>query len=892
MLRMRPPVGYRAGAALRRQDERTRMTDAKAVDPATEGEVVDLAAIDRTLIGFAGGKGANLGELLRMEGVRVPPGFCVTTWAFTRVVASAPEVAALLEDLAGVAPDDPEALAALGTGLRAAIEALTVPDELVAAITEALADLGADTPVAVRSSATAEDLPTASFAGQQDSYLNVVGADAVADCVRCCWASLFTDRAVAYRTRNRVDHRSVRMAVVVQRMVGARAAGVLFTADPTSGNRRVTAVEAVPGLGEALVGGQVTPDTYRVRDGAIVARERSAERPAAAVTDAQVLELAALGRRIEAHFGAPQDIEWCLDDEGLAVVQSRPITILFPIPEVDDDATHVYVSVGHQQMMTEPMTPLGLSVWQLTALRPMYVAGGRLFVDVAENLSSPRDRAAILGGLGRSDPLIGDALETLVAREGFLPPAPGDDGDPLPIPGVPGAPPLIDADPVLVLELVRRTEESLAATAEAIVTKTGTELLDFILGDLPELRARLNMAESLPVILTAMEAAFWLDDHLEEWLGESNVADALSQSLPDNVTSDMGLALLDVADAVRPHPEVVAFLRGVGDDDGFLDRLPDIDPDREGEMGGGRAAAEAIGAYLHDYGMRCVGEIDITRPRWCERPSALVPMILSNVENFAPGERERRFTEGLRVATEKEHEVLERLRALPDGEAKAAESKAMIDRVRTFAGYREYPKYRMISRYWIYKKALLAEADRLVAAGVVDAPDDISFLTFDELHDVVRTGEADRGLIRRRRREFRSYAALAPPRVLTSEGEALHGSYRRDDLPDGALVGRAVSSGIVEGRARVILDMAGATDLAPGDILVTNGTDPSWSPVFVAVAGLVTEVGGLMTHGAVIAREYALPAVVGVERATHLIEDGQRLRVDGTHGWVELLSTG
>ena len=290
--------------------------------------------------------------------------------------------------------------------------------------------------------------------------------------------------------------------------------------------------------------------------------------------------------------------------------------------------------------------------------------------------------------------------------------------------------------------------------------------------------------------------------------------------------------------------------------------------------------------------MRCFGEIDITRPRWSERPRTLVPMILSNVEHFGPGERERRFAEGLRVANERERDVLDRLRALPDGETKAAEAKSMIDRVRTFAGYREYPKYRMISRYWIYKQALLAEADRLVAAGVVDTPDDIFFLTFDELHDVVRTGQADRDLIAARRHEFASYAALTPPRVLTSEGEALHGSYRRDDVPDGALVGLAVSTGVVEGRARVILDMADAHDLEPGDILVTNGTDPSWSPVFVAVAGLVTEVGGLMTHGAVIAREYGLPAVVGVEGATRLIEDGQHLHVDGTNGWVEVLDDG
>lgn len=442
---------------------------------------------------------------------------------------------------------------------------------------------------------------------------------------------------------------------------------------------------------------------------------------------------------------------------------------------------------------------------------------------------------------------------------------------------------MIDPDPELVVRLVERTEASLAATAEAIADKTGPELFAYILDDLPEMRSRLANPESLPVILTGMEAAFWLNDHLGDWLGEVNVVDALSQSAPGNVTAEMGLALLDVADVVRANPDVVALLHDVAEagDDGFLDRLPAV--------AGGEDAAAAIRDYLDRYGMRCVGEIDITRTRWSEQPSTLVPLILANVENFTAGEHERRVAEGLRVATEKEHEVLARLRALPDGEAKAAETKAMIDRVRVFAGYREYPKYRLISRYWIYKQALLAEAHRLVAAGVVDAPDDVYFLTFEEFAETTRTREVDRDLIRQRREDFRSFAALTPPRVMTSEGETLNGSYHRDDVPDGALAGLAVSAGVVEGRARVILDVGDTHDLEPGDILVTNGTDPSWSPVFVAVAALVTEVGGLMTHGAVIAREYGLPAVVGVEGATHRLEDGSRIRVDGTRGWVEVL---
>ena len=229
-----------------------------------------------------------------------------------------------------------------------------------------------------------------------------------------------------------------------------------------------------------------------------------------------------------------------------------------------------------------------------------------------------------------------------------------------------------------------------------------------------------------------------------------------------------------------------------------------------------------------------------------------------------------------------------RLRNLPDGDHKADQTKRKIDRVRTFIGYREYPKYGMVSRYFVYKQALLDEAERLVQAHLLREKEDIFYLAFEELHDVVRTNHADDQLIRQRKDTFRSYQALTPPRVFTSDGEVIAGTYRLVDAPAGALVGLPVSAGTVEGRARVILDMAEA-DLEAGDILVTAYTDPSWAPVFVAIAGLVTEVGGLMTHGAVIAREYGLPAIVGVEQATRLIRDRERIRVNGTDGYVEIL---
>ncbi|GAA4030234.1 rifamycin-inactivating phosphotransferase [Streptomyces plumbiresistens] len=863
-----------------------------------EPYVLGLQEVDETKVAVVGGKGAHLGRLSRIEGIRVPGGFCVTTEAFRRIMAEGPSIDDRLDQLSRLDPDDREAIRTLSAQIRRTIEGIAIPGDVAAAIARALDQVGEQAAYAVRSSATAEDLPTASFAGQHDTYLNVVGPTAILQHVSRCWASLFTERAVTYRQRNGIDHRTVHMAVVVQQMVFPHAAGILFTADPVTGNRKVATVDAGFGLGEALVSGLVNPDVFKVRDGEVVAKAIAAKQRAVqalpaggtqevavdsqrqeqpALTDAQVVRLVQFGRRIEAHFGRPQDIEWCLVDDGFQIVQSRPITTLFPIPETGDQENHVYVSVGHGQMMTDPMKPLGLSVWQLTAMVPMREAGGRLFVDVTRRLASPASRAGLLDVMGRGDPLIRDALETVLDREDFVPSLP-DTGPGGPPAGGASAP--IETDPAIVTELIERSQASIAALERDIRTKTGPALFDFLLEAFEEHKRVLGDPLNLQAIMAGMEATWWLNDKLLEWLGEKNAADTLTLSAPGNVTSEMGLALLDVADVIRPHAEVVAFLQGV-EEEGFLGELA--------KLAGGTEARDAIETYLDRYGMRCVGEIDITRPRWRERPTTLVPVILDNVRNFEPGAAQRRFEQGRQEARKKEQEVLSRLRALPDGEHKADETKRMIDRVRTFIGYRECPKYAIVSRYFVYKQALLEEAERLVQANVLPEKEDIFYLTFQELHDVVRSNQVDDQLIQQRKDAFRAYHALTPPRVLTSDGEAVTGAYRRDDVPAGALIGLPVSAGTIEGRARVILDMAEA-ELEAGDILVTTSTDPSWSPLFVGIAGLVTEVGGLMTHGAVIAREYGLPAVVGVEHASRLIRDGQRIRVHGTEGYVEILS--
>ncbi|MDQ0882329.1 phosphoenolpyruvate synthase [Peribacillus sp. V2I11] len=870
-----------------------------------EPYVLEFREIDKTQLLLAGGKGSNLGELSKIHGIQVPDGFCVTTEAYQKALEQNEAFYALLDQLTLLKVEDRDQICEISRKIRKIIMEAGIPSDVVKAVAHYLSQFGDEHAYAVRSSATAEDLPHASFAGQQDTYLNIIGKEAILQHISRCWASLFTDRAVIYRMQNGFEHRQVYLSVIVQRMVFPQASGILFTADPITSNRKLLSIDASFGLGEALVSGLVSADCYKVQEGEIVEKRIATKKLAIhglkeggtetqqidpdqqktqTLTEQQILQLARTGRQIESYFGYPQDIEWCLVDDTFYIVQSRPITTLYPIPEANDQENHVYVSVGHQQMMTDPMKPLGLSFFLLTTNAPMRKAGGRLFVDVTHMLASPDSRKMLLDGMGQHDPLMKDALMTIIERGDFIKSLPNDkqeqsSGKSNKRVSSADSRGQIENDPTIVSDLIKSSQTSIEELKQNIQTKSGSDLFDFILEDIQILKKILFDPQSSAVFMAAIDASSWINENMNEWLGEKNVADTLSQSVPNNITSEMGLALLDVADVIRPYPEVIDYLQHVKDDN-FLDELVKFD--------GGQETQDAIYDYLSKYGMRCTGEIDMTKTRWSEKPTILVPVILGNIKNFEPNASNRKFEQGRQGALKKEQELLDRLKQLPDGQQKAKETKKMIDLIRNFIGYREYPKYGMVNRYFVYKQALLKEAEQLVQANVIHEKEDIYYLTFDELHEVVRINKLDYQIIGKRKDEYKLYEKLTPPRVITSDGEIIAGEYKRENLPAEAIVGLPVSSGVIEGRARVILNMEDA-DLEDGDILVTTFTDPSWTPLFVSIKGLVTEVGGLMTHGAVIAREYGLPAVVGVENATELIRDGQRIRVHGTEGYIEII---
>jgi pyruvate,water dikinase len=871
--------------------------------------------VDATCLPDVGGKGANLGELTR-AGLPVPPGFCVTTAAYSDFVRQSAGLDALLDALERLTTADPGETGALAGRVRDDLQSLAMPAGVRSAELAAWRELGTELAYAVRSSATAEDLPSASFAGQQDTYLNVRGEGQILDAVKRCWVSLFTDRAVAYRAQHGFPHRSVLLAVVVQRLVVPEVSGILFTADPITGRRKTVCIDASFGLGEALVSGQVTADLYRVRAGRIaekrVSRKALAIRPRPdsgtvtealppevqdrqALPDDRILELARLGLKIEEHYGREQDIEWCLADGKFFIVQARPITSLYPAPRAADGRLHLYVSFGYVQMMTEAMKPLGISALRTfvpVGLRTesgeselFQPAGSRLFVDLNPALRNRVLRHLMPRVLPMADERIARAVAEFLGREEYraaLRPATWPELSLVPR----GAPLVLSALGTLLFrdtgggfgKFERAMERRIEMRRRSIEGASGAERVRRIRATLRGLFPDVVGMGVLQNVLPGVLAFRLIETLSRRWLGDTAELAGLGRSPRGNVTTEMGLALGDLADVVRAHPGTFERLRAAAEP------TPVGDPH---EIAGEGEVRRAFAAFLARYGMRCTGEIDITRTRWREDPGQLLPAIEGYLRGAAPGQHRRDFLAGEGEAERAAARLLERLRATRGGALKARVMLRLVTVYRNRIGLREHPKYYIVRVLDIAKRAILAEAVGLVAGGLLREPDEVFWLSLGELESVLRTRRLDRATLEARREGFQRDAGLRPPRMITSEGEIVTATAGAA-VPEGALGGTAASAGIVEGRARVVRKLE-QSRLEKGEILVAPYTDPAWTPLFPLASGLVTEVGGLMTHGAVVAREYGIPAVVGVDGATEAIPDGSTVRVNGTEGYVEIV---
>ena len=897
----------------------------RAMEPPPESDsalVLDFAAIDSGSLAIVGGKAANLGVLTR-AGLPVPPGVCVTTEAYRRVAALA-GLDAVLDALSATAQTDVPRLAELAGKARAAMLAAPVPAPVARAVAAGYARLGADAPVAVRSSATAEDLPFASFAGQQDTYLNIVGQVAVMDAVRRCWASLWTDRAVVYRATNGIDHRTVRLAVVIQRMVDASVAGVLFTANSVTGRRKEAVIDASPGLGEAVVSGAVNPDHFvvdtatgrilerRIGDKRLAIRSKSGggtEHIAqatgateACLADDQIRALAALGDRVETHYGSPQDTEWALDGNGVFwLTQARPITTLFPLPESappPGQDLHVYFCFSVAQGLYRPITPMGLAGFRLMASAASELlgfpvtdrlkgpnryaeAGQRLFADVTGVLRSRFGRAVF--------PRVLDAMEArsaVILRQVATDPR-------LSIVNRSLLPSLrrilrIAARYRVPVTVVRalvspdrarlNAEKVGASLVERLVvpeSATAAERLDFAERTLSE-----DCVPMLPRVMPAAAAGLAMLGAAGSLLGKDAGADDLQtvlRGLPHNITTKMDLALWDLGGRIREDRDAAVLLR-----DGSTDDLT-------GRFRAGNLPAVAqrgLGEFLSRYGHRAVAEIDLGVPRWSDDPRH----ILGVLANYLRLEDGMTAPDAVFARSVKEAEsMVETLtsRAARRSRVRAKLVRFALSRARSLAGLRELPKYNLIVAIGAVRRQLANVGETLAAQGRLDRADDVFFVDLVE----ARAGLAGRDLrelVARRRESYDlELRRRHVPRVLLSDGTEPEAASSGSAAPDGSLAGTPASAGRVTGTARVIIDPVGA-HLQPGEILVAPSTDPGWTPLFLTAGGLVMEMGGANSHGAVVAREYGIPAVVGVPGATARIVTGQKITVDGSAGTVSI----
>jgi phosphohistidine swiveling domain-containing protein len=870
-----------------------------------------------------GGKAANLARLAR-AGFAVPSGFVMTTRAYRDFVSANDLEDWILETARAPRSEEPASLDAASMAIRTRFASAAMPPEVVDTVRAAYAALGCP-PVAVRSSATTEDLPDLSFAGQQDTMLNVIGDAALMRAVVQCWSSLWTARAIGYRARNGIAHEGAALAVVVQQMVASEASGVMFTANPLTGKRSETVIDATLGLGEALVSGRVEPDHYVIdplaghvlerrigakalsvracaQGGTAEVREDAAGR--ATLTDAAAVELASLGRRVAMLFGTPQDIEWAQAIGRYSLLQARPITSLFPLPEtLPTDGLHVLISFGAVQGMLDPIKPLGRDVFcsvlpralaplggPLASARRPIVAGERIFFDITAAVRNPRRRPHLRSALRVIEPATGEALDEVLADARSVPAAPQRRWR------APSARLLLLLARALGnltynllwpergrARIQRRLSAAIAAferrSAAAHSLAERVTLLEQALAWAPHIGLPL-LFPGFGAGLASLRLLYVLAADLPD--GERRVLE-LTRGLPHNVTTEMDLALWDVARTIRGDKGAAAVVSasdaGALAREGLAGRLPPT-------------AQTAIDAFLRRYGMRGVGEIDLGRPRWREDPTPLMQALQSYMR-IEEGEQapDVVFRRGAETAERALASLMADARRTRFGWLKVFVMRRAARRMRALAGLRESPKFTVMAMLGAVRAALLASGHELTVRGILDSPDDIFFLHLDEVNSLAAGDTRDwRSIVRERRRLYaREARRRRVPRLLLTDGRVFFGGTGGGERNAGSsLTGTPVSPGVVVGLVRVVFDPGGA-QLMPGEILVCRGTDPAWTPLFLAAGGLVTEVGGLMTHGSVVAREYGIPAVVGVHEATTRLRTGARVRVDGTNGRITVL---
>ncbi|MFE4709354.1 PEP/pyruvate-binding domain-containing protein [Paenibacillus sp. NPDC056722] len=904
-----------------------------------------LDMIDDEALSLVGGKAANLGRLIKGD-FQVPPGFCITTDAYWHFLKSN-ELAQKINDALTVNETVLFNTQSSEAKIRAFFDAGEIPLEIIKEVEQAYellnqqTDAGDCCPVAVRSSATSEDLPNMSFAGQQDTFLHVTGIDSLLSNVVQCWSSLWTARAIDYRNRNAVVHEDQALAVVVQQMIPSRVSGVLFTANPLTGKRTEIVIDATWGLGESLVSGQVDPDHFVVDvssreivstylgekgliirgkpEGGIEEVEEVEGSSVPTLNDSEIMELVMVGERIQDYFKHPQDVEWALNDQGVFyIVQSRSITSLFPIPQTyhkehskeEEKSLQIWFSFASWQGVMTPFTPMGQSILsdiignisgylgfrELTLKqRAFYTAAERFYVNITPLVRDTLGRRIILTIMSSLDPTIHSILNR-ITRE----------GDPWLNSSLQAIKLLLRPrflwklgqmwiETARNLIFVKTAPDKLQRHIESALTNIAKRDQDTPIDLLRQVK---EYSAALPELLFRHLLPGTLSGHLPMQLllrltstlpRGMQISLDLTRSLPNNITSEMDFQLWNIALAVKEDQESYKCIRLLTDSElsnRYLDnRLPN-------------KVQRLLMDFFQNYGMRGIAEIDIGRKRWTEDPTHVFHVLKSYLEvkdnQSSPVEL---YQMGVMKAAEAERELESSFKKGLSGSLKRRLALISSKRLRLLGGLRETPKFAIICFLDKIRSNLMCIGTVLTKKDLLAAVDDIFYLHIDEVEQLIvnedENSEATnkwKNLIEdRKERYLQENRRKRIPRLLLSDGTAFYDEQLGSGEVSQKLSGNPVSPGIVKGRVCVMHDPK-EVQLTPGDILVCPATDPAWTPLFLIAGGLIMEVGGMMTHGSVVAREYGIPAIVGAINATSRLQTGQMIRMDGMSGEIEILS--
>jgi phosphohistidine swiveling domain-containing protein len=870
-------------------------------------------------VGLVGGKGANLGEMVA-AGLPVPPGFCLCAQAYRDFIQEAElhgHICSILDDTRQFDPAEVEVKSALIRDLFLQHRVpRTMAEEIGDCYRHLVRQLGktdvSALPVAVRSSATAEDLPTASFAGQQDTCLNVCGTGELIACVRKCWASLWTARAVTYRAKQGFDHHKVYLAVVVQAMIDSEVSGILFTVNPMTGNPDEVVINASWGLGEAIVSGLVTPDTFtvcksdcRILSRHVATKERTIQyakeggtveletpealRDIPAVSDDQVQTLTALGEQIETHYGAPQDVEWAYAEECFYVLQSRPITTLAP-PEVEAGAVTEYNRTMFVELFPDPLSPFFSSAiqallhemldytFQTLGLQPPnemeavgvfynqpyfsrnYIAAALeplpdwLREQMTAQIVNPFTRYKE-GPRGRLNPAyLRVAAQFLYFMVTF----------PRQLPRWVSRYQTEVAE-VAALPLEAATDEELMSRIRNLVFGTVSRLLnyDFLMISLCN-RTYENLGRLLK-------------PYFQESTHELRTK--LISGVTGNATVETNKALWDLAQKAKASPTVSDLLRRYDTEQigGHLEETSD-----------GWAFLQELHRFLAEYGHREI-RMDILYPTWVEDPAPVFNFLrgyLDLDETSSPHLQQTRLVEERQelmqmVKTRLARDLRGRFVIWP-----AFRWALMHTQIHTRE--RDTMHFELTRVFPPFRRMMLELGRRLTKHGLIAQPEDVFFLTLDEATEVARSPRPMRDLVAARRAEHEANMGRAWPDIIRGGDELLAEGREAAEVSEGKVGGLGASPGVATGVARLIQGPDEFAKLKKGDILVAPLTNPVWTPLFAIAGGVVTEVGGMLSHGAIVAREYGIPAVMGIPGATQLITEGTTITVDGNRGTVSL----